>query len=78
LGIKTVYTLTDANRVPPGWLGATGRVDAEMIEKTVPDYRERTFYLSGPRPLVVGFEKGLRNIGIPKSRIKTDFFPGFA
>ncbi len=78
LGIKTVYTLTDANCVPPDWQGETGRVDAEMIAKTVPDYRERTFYLSGPRSLVVGFEEVLRKIGIPKSRIKTDFFPGFA
>ena len=78
LGIKTVYTLTDRKSVPPAWQGAIGRVDAEMIAKTVPDYRERTFYLSGPRSLVVGFEEVLRNIGIPKSRIKTDFFPGFA
>jgi len=78
LGVRTVYTLTDANCVPPDWQGETGRVDAEMIAKTVPDYRERTFYLSGPRSLVVGFEEVLRNIGIPKSRIKTDFFPGFA
>jgi len=78
LGIKTVYTLTDANCVPPDWQGGTGRVDAEMIAKAVPDYRERTFYLSGPRSLVVGFEEVLRKIGIPKRRIKTDFFPGFA
>jgi ferredoxin-NADP reductase/Na+-translocating ferredoxin:NAD+ oxidoreductase RnfD subunit len=78
LGIRTLYTLTDANRVPPDWQGATGRIDAEMIAKAVPDYRERTFYLSGPRSLVVGFEDVLRNIGIPKNRIKTDFFPGFA
>jgi len=53
-------------------------VDAAMIAKTVPDYRERTFYLSGPRSLVAGFEEVLGNIGIPKSRIKTDFFPGCA
>ncbi len=65
LGIETVYSLTDASRVPPGWQGGIGRVDAEMIAKAVPDYRERTFYLSGPRPLVVGFKKGVRNIGIP-------------
>jgi ferredoxin-NADP reductase len=77
LGIKTVYTLTDPRSVPPDWEGGTGRVDAEMIASTVPDYHERTFYLSGPRSLVVGFEEVLRNIGIPKSRIKTDFFPGF-
>jgi len=78
LGIKTVYTLTDLRCVPADWQGGIGRVDAEMIAKTVPDYRERTFYLSGPRSLVVGFEDVLRNIGIPRRRIKTDFFPGFA
>jgi ferredoxin-NADP reductase len=78
LGIETVYTLTDAESVPPDWQGVTGRVDAEMIVKAVPDYCERTFYLSGPRSLVVGFEEVLGSIGIPKSRIKTDFFPGFA
>jgi ferredoxin-NADP reductase len=78
LGIKTVYTLTDRKRVPPDWQGGIGRVDAEMIANSVPDYGERTFYLSGPRSLVVGFEEVLRRIGIPKRRIKTDFFPGFA
>jgi ferredoxin-NADP reductase len=78
LGIETVYTLTDASAVPPDWQGVTGRVDAEMIAKTVPDYRERTFYLSGPRSLVVGFEEVLGNIGVARGRIKTDFFPGFA
>jgi ferredoxin-NADP reductase len=78
LGITTVYTLTDENRVPPDWQGETGRFDAEMIAKTVPDYCERTFYLSGPRSLVVRFEEVLRGLGIPKSRIKTDFFPGYA
>jgi ferredoxin-NADP reductase/Na+-translocating ferredoxin:NAD+ oxidoreductase RnfD subunit len=78
LGIETVYTLTDAKGAPPDWRGGIGRVDAEMIAKMVPDYRERTFYLSGPRSLVVGFEEVLGKIGIPKSQIKTDFFPGFA
>jgi ferredoxin-NADP reductase len=78
LGIKTVFTLTDAKSVPPEWQGEVGRVDAEMLAKAVPDYVERVFYLSGPRLLVVGFEEMLRGLGIPKRRIKTDFFPGFA
>jgi ferredoxin-NADP reductase/Na+-translocating ferredoxin:NAD+ oxidoreductase RnfD subunit len=78
LGIRTHYTLTDVDLIPTGWKGGTGRIDAKMIARAVPDYRERTFYLSGPRSLVVGFQDVLRKIGIPKSRIKTDFFPGFA
>jgi ferredoxin-NADP reductase len=78
LGITTVYTLTDESSVPPEWQGEIGRFDAEMIAKTVPDYCERTFYLSGPRSLVVGFEEVLRGVGVPKRRIRTDFFPGYA
>ena len=78
LKIKTVYTLTDKNSIPSHWTGYSGRLDAGMLAKEVPDYKERTFYLSGPRSMVVGFEEVLRGLGIAKKHIKTDFFPGFA
>jgi ferredoxin-NADP reductase/Na+-translocating ferredoxin:NAD+ oxidoreductase RnfD subunit len=78
LGINTVYTLTDHGSVPAGWQGKTGFVDAKMIAEEVPDYADRTFYLSGPRGMIVAFEKTLKAMGIPGSRIKMDFFPGFA
>ncbi len=78
LGIKTIYTLTKTDQIPSDWTGARGRVDPRMIAREIPDYRERTFYLSGPRSLVVGFEEVLKNMSIPKRQIKTDFFPGFA
>ncbi len=77
LGIKTVYTLTGVNDVPSDWRGYRGRIDARMITKEIPDYRERLFYLSGPRSLVTGFEDTLRDMGISEKQIKTDFFPGF-
>jgi len=43
----------------------------------VPDYLERIFYLSGPRGLVTGFENVLKEMGIRRNHIKTDFFPGY-
>ncbi|OGN28161.1 MAG: hypothetical protein A3A33_02290 [Candidatus Yanofskybacteria bacterium RIFCSPLOWO2_01_FULL_49_25] len=64
LGIKTSYVF-----------GV--RLTDAMIKSAVPDYRERLFYISGPRSMVVAFEGILKNIGIPRNRIKTDFFPGF-
>ncbi len=76
LGMRTVYALTDEPAVAPGT--HAGRIDAALIARTVPDYRERIFYLSGPRSMVNAFEKTLRGMGIPGRRIKTDFFPGFA
>ncbi len=78
LGIKTVYTLTDKNKLPANWKGKVGRIDADMIAQEVPDYKERTFYLSGPHSMVVGYEEVLKGMGIPEKQIKKDFFPGFA
>lgn len=78
LGIKTVYTLTDARQAPADWPGYIGHFDPRIIAAEVPDWRERTFYLSGPRGMVMAFEKTLKQMGVTRLRIKTDFFPGFA
>ncbi len=55
-----------------------GRIDAKFVAEAIPDYAERTFYVSGSHAMVTGFMKTLAVLGIPKRRIKTDFFPGFA
>jgi len=78
VGVKTVYTLTDTQTLPPEWKGEAGFVDIAMIQKYVTDLPERIFYISGPRSMVVIFEKTLAGAGVKKSNIKTDFFPGFA
>jgi len=77
LGIKTVSVLTDETQIPANWQGRIGRLNKQMIKEEVPDYLERIFYLSGPRGLVTGFENVLKEMGIRRNHIKTDFFPGF-
>ncbi len=78
VGLKTVYTLTDPAGVPADWNGRTGRVDAAMIRREVPDFRERVFYVSGTARMVADVARALRSIGVPRARIRTDYFPGFA
>ncbi len=75
LGVKTVYTLTD--NVPEGWVGRHGFVDEKMIMEEVPDFKQRTFYISGPNAMVKLFQKTLKKMGVRGRQIKTDFFPGF-
>ena len=48
-----------------------------MIEEEVPDYRDRHFYLSGPQSMINGFEKTLHAMGVGRTHINKDFFPGF-
>jgi len=78
VGIKTVYTLTDQKATLPDWKGYTGYIDRQMIEKEIPDYRDRHFFLSGPHSMIIAFEQTLHDMGIGRSQIKKDFFPGFA
>ncbi|HEX5430243.1 MAG TPA: RnfABCDGE type electron transport complex subunit D [Patescibacteria group bacterium] len=75
LGIKTVYTLT--GDVPADWAGERGRLDADKIVRHVPDYKERTFYISGTQNMVTSTKDLLSGMGVAGRRIKTDFFPGY-
>ncbi len=75
LDFKAVYALTNEPTPIPGT--HHGIIDIELIKKEVPDFLERTFYISGPHGMVVAFEKTLNDLGIPPSHIKVDFFPGF-
>ncbi|MDP2655729.1 MAG: hypothetical protein Q8P17_04390 [bacterium] len=76
IGMKTVYALTDEPVPMPG--AFSGFIDGALIAREIPDFRERTFYLSGPHGMVTAFEKTLRNMGVSRFNIKTDYFPGFA
>ncbi len=93
IGMKTVYAVTgtegdagvDALMRHPGEKGAPaygtvhrGRITATLIRQEIPDWRTRTFYISGTRAMTTGMEKLLLEMGVPSARIKVDFFPGFA
>lgn len=76
LGIKTVYTISD-NSYSGNWQGERGMIDERMIRVVFPDFKERTFYLSGSHGMVMAFSEILQKIGVNKMQIKKDFFPGF-
>ena len=76
LGIRTVYAVASGSAPEPGM--RAGFIDAAMIRAEVPDYKQRVFYISGPHAMVSRFQHMLRDMGVPRSHIKTDFFPGLA
>ncbi|WP_244661918.1 hypothetical protein [Mesorhizobium huakuii] len=44
----------------------------------IPDYLGRTFYISGPQAMVKALRDTLLAMGVRRSKIKVDYFPGFA
>jgi len=77
IGLKIIYTLTDVKEGDK-WAGKTGVVDTQFILNEVKDWRERTFYISGPPFMVTGIKSSITNLGVSIYKVKTDFFPGFA
>ena len=78
IGLRVVHTLTDLSRVRPGWRGRTGFIDAAMIRQEVPDCRSRRFMVSGSPGLVNAAKSALRTAGVPRRRVRTDYFPGYS
>ncbi|AKB32868.1 Flavodoxin reductases (ferredoxin-NADPH reductases) family 1 [Methanosarcina siciliae C2J] len=71
--IKIIDTIT---RPGSDWKGVTGRINAEMIKKYIPDYRERTFFTCGPSRMVDSMVSLLKELEIPEKQIKREIFPG--
>ncbi|TIP32559.1 MAG: hypothetical protein E5X77_43035, partial [Mesorhizobium sp.] len=74
LGIKTFHAVAkgaERGQYP-------GYIDARLVRLTMPDYLERTFYISGPQTMVKALRGKLLAMGVRRSRIKVDYFPGFA
>jgi ferredoxin-NADP reductase len=78
LGLKTVYSYTDLSTAKFSNASLAGRIDGALIKKEVPDYGRCLFYISGPNAMVEATRELLLKIGVSRSHIKTDFFPGFA
>lgn len=55
----------------------TNRLTIDKLQREVPDYAERTYYLSGPPGLVKAYSGLLRGHGINNKHIVTDYFPGY-
>jgi ferredoxin-NADP reductase len=56
----------------------TGFLTADMVKRHVPEWQTATYYISGPQGLVDAYSRLLRSMGIARSRIVTDYFPGLA
>ena len=76
LGIKVVYAFNAADAPQPP--GSVRAITPEVIAREVPDHGDRTFYISGPQGMVTSFKDTLLGMGVGRTHIKTDYFPGFA
>lgn len=73
--IKLVFTVNQP--APPDWKGQTGMITSELIKQYLPDYQENMFYTCGPPPMVDAMEKLVESLGLPKEKLKREYFSGY-
>lgn len=62
---------------PADWEGQIGRLSAELIIKLGDITPDHYVYLSGPEPMIETLWKDLKQAGINKKHMYTDYFPGY-
>ncbi|VVB77327.1 Sulfhydrogenase 1 subunit gamma [uncultured archaeon] len=73
---KELRLAVTVTRPQPGddWTGQTGRIDADMIKKYVPDVSERVCYICGPMAFVNALKAALTSMGIDGKSIKAEMW----
>jgi ferredoxin-NADP reductase len=74
VNLKVVFILNEASNE---WKSATGIIDAEMVKKEIPDYRETVFYTCGSPAMVEAMEKLIESLGLPKTQLNREYFVGY-
>ena len=72
--LKVVYTIA---KPPENWHGYAGYINAQMINKEIPDYKSRTLYTCGPPAMVKAMTGLLTKLNVPSEQIKIENFSGY-
>jgi NAD(P)H-flavin reductase len=73
MNLKTFITVTRP-KPEDNWKGDTGHVDAAMIQKDVPDFKDRVSYICGPPAFVKAVKDDLVSLGVPEKNIKAEMW----
>ncbi len=78
VGAKVYYALTGKNSKVKSPYIINGRINDRVIKNLIPDYKTRTYYISGTESMVKTITEQLASLGIYSHQIKFDYFSGYS
>ena len=73
-GLRIEYVLSEP---PADWKGRKGMIDKNTVTEAIPDYQNRSFYISGPPRMIMALQEQLAALKIPQDKIIRDSFTGY-
>lgn len=59
---------------PPGYVGLTGFITADLLRKALGDISSKTFYICGPEDMYAFCLPELEKLGVPRRRVRREVF----
>jgi ferredoxin-NADP reductase len=75
--LRLIATMTAADTSAQPWSGATGVIDAELLQRHLPDLTSPVYYLAGPPPMALAMLDLLQDLGVDDDAIKSAEFYGY-
>ncbi|WP_406660083.1 FAD-binding oxidoreductase [Methanolobus sp. ZRKC3] len=72
-----LYAFDTLTRASDEWTGCSGRICDTLIQKEIPDYAERVFYVCGPPPMMDSMVEMLKIMNIADEMIKQESLLGY-
>jgi len=67
-------TVTMSKPAAESWSGPVGRIDAALLASAVSDIARRRAHICGPAEMMEGTKAALLELGVPRTKIKTEAF----
>lgn len=74
---SNIFALDTLTRASDDWPGCNGRICDTLIQREVPDFAERVFYVCGPPPMVDSMVEMLQSMNITSEMIKKESLLGY-
>ena len=74
---KNLSIILFVSELTSEWKGVTGIINVDKVKQYLPDYKENMFFTCGPPPMVEAMEKLVVDLGLPKEKLKREYFTGY-
>lgn len=72
-----IAVMSEAEKSIRGWIGETGFIRRELLERHLADPRVALYYFAGPPAMTAAMREMLRELGIPRRAMRSEEFYGY-
>ena len=74
---RLIATMAEAEKSSQPWIGETGFIRRDMLERYLPDLKSPVYYCAGPPGMTMAMQSMLEGFGVNENDIRSEEFYGY-